>query len=140
MLKVGAAAVLFCGLIYGSAQAAPMAGVNPELYPSQHAQSSTASAGANDVLKGVGGSSNEVSDAALKDMSGGSAPIFVLGDAQLNATNANPTTSNVSNTNVNTGAIGNQTLSNVTGVTTIMQNTGNGVTMQSINNVNITLK
>ncbi len=72
-------------------------------------------------------------------MSGGSG-VVVLGDAQLNATNANAVTNDIVDIGVTTGQIGNQSLNNVSGINTIMQNTGNGVTMQSINNVNITLK
>jgi hypothetical protein len=139
MLRVGAAALVLGGLMCTSALAAPMAGVNPELYPNQSAQSSTANTGAGDVLKGLGGQSNEVSSADLKGMSGGSG-VVVLGDAQLNATDANSSASQIYNQNVNTGAIGDQKLSNVSGINTVMQNTGNGVVMQSINNVNIVLK
>lgn len=139
MLRVvGAAAVVALGLMGSSAFAAPMAGLQPQLYPSQQTQKTVSAPASDDVLTGLGPSSGSVSDSALQGMSGGSG--ITVGDAQLNLTNADASSSHNVNVGVNTGQIGDQTLTNVKGINTIMQNTGNGVTMQSINNVNIVLK
>jgi hypothetical protein len=137
MLRVGAAALVLCGLMATPVFAAPLAGTEAEFYPNEYNQPDEGAVW-DDLVKG-NDSNGTVAESDLKNMSGGSGNV-VLGDAQLNATNATAVTDDIINIGVTTGQIGNQSLNNVSGINTIMQNTGNGVTMQSINNVNITLK
>jgi len=137
MLRVGAAALVLCGLMTAPAFAAPLAGVEAQFYPNEYNQPDTGAVW-DDLVKSNDSQKGTVADSDLKNMSGGSG-FVVKGDAQLNLTDASATTDDIWVTGTTTGKIGDQTLSNVSGINTIMQNTGNGVTMQSINNVNITL-
>lgn len=137
MLRVGAAALVLCGLMAAPSFAAPLAGIDAQFYPNEYNQPDNGAV-YDDLVKS-NASSGKIADSDLKGMSGGNGT-YVLGDAQLNATNANAVTNDIIDIGVTTGQIGNQSLNNVSGINTIMQNTGNGVTMQSINNVNITLK
>ena len=137
MLRVGAAALVLCGLMTAPVFAAPLAGVEAQFYPNEYNQPDNGPV-FDDLVKSNDSQSGTVADTDLKSMSGGSG-VVVIGDAQLNATNASATTNDIIDIGVTTGQIGAQTLNNVSGINTIMQNTGNGVTMQSINNVNITL-
>ena len=138
MLRVGAAALVLCGLMTAPALAAPLAGVEAQFYPNEYNQPDSGPV-FDDLVKSTDSQSGTVADSDLKSMSGGSG-VVVIGDAQLNATSASATTNDIVDIGVQTGTIGDQKLNNVSGINTIMQNTGNGVTMQSINNVNITLK
>ena len=136
MLRVGAAALVLCGLMTAPVFAAPLAGVEAQFYPNEYNQPDNGPV-FDDLVKNDS-QSGTVDDSDLKNMSGGS-NVTVNGNAQLNATNADAVTNDIVNVGVTTGQIGDQSLNNVSGINTIMQNTGNGVTMQSINNVNITL-
>jgi len=136
MVRVGAAALILCGLMAAPAFAAPLAGVEAQFYPNEYNQPDNG-ASYDDLVKGDS-QNGIIDDSDLKNMSGGSG-VTVNGNAQLNATNADAVTNDIVNVGVTTGQIGDQSLNNVSGINTIMQNTGNGVTMQSINNVNITL-
>ena len=136
MVRVGAAALILCGLMTAPAFAAPLAGVEAQFYPNEYNQPDSG-ASYDDLVKSDS-QSGTVDDSDLKNMSGGS-NVTVNGNAQLNATNADAVTNDIVNIGVTNGDIGPQSLNNVSGINTIMQNTGNGVTMQSINNVNITL-
>ena len=138
MLRVGAAALVLCGLISMPAYAAPLTGVEAQFYPNEYNQPDNGPV-FDDLVKSTDSQSGTVADSDLKSMSGGSG-VVVIGDAQLNATSASATTNDIVDIGVQTGTIGDQKLNNVSGINTIMQNPGNGVTMQSINNVNITLK
>ena len=136
MLRVGAAALVLCGLMAAPAIAAPMAGVDAQFYPNEYNQPDNGPV-FDDLVKGDS-QSGTVDDSDLKNMSGGHG-VTINGNAQLNATNATATTDDIVVIGGQNGTIGDQSLNNVSGINTIMQNTGNGVTMQSINNVNITL-
>ena len=136
MLRVGATALVLCGLMTAPVFAAPLAGVEAQFYPNEYNQPDGGPV-FDDLLKSDDSRNGEISEADLKSMSGGS--VVVKGNAQINLTDATATTDDVVNIGVTTGQIGAQSLNNVSGISTIMQNTGNGVTMQSINNVNITL-
>jgi hypothetical protein len=78
-----------------------------------------------------------VSEEDLGSMAGG----VDLGDAQINtAINTTSANNNTVSGNVETGQIGNTTIENVSGFSTIMLNTGNNVVMQSTTQVNIILR
>jgi hypothetical protein len=80
---------------------------------------------------------NPVSEKDLGGVAGGTD----IEDAQLNtAVNTTTANNNTVSGNVKTGQIGNTTIENVSGFSTIMLNTGNNVVMQSTTQVNIILK
>jgi len=139
MLKSVAGILLLCAGLCGSAAAAPMAGVDVEFYPNEYASSgpSTADskagkAGSDDTLDLAGVSDNE-----LKTMSGGEG----ISDLQLNSANTTTAGStNVVSGDVSTGTIQSTNVSGLSGFNTVLLNTGNNVTMQSVTQVNIILK
>ncbi|MFZ1991616.1 MAG: hypothetical protein WAW96_17815 [Alphaproteobacteria bacterium] len=137
MLRVSAAALVLCGLTAAPVFAAPLAGVEAQFYPNEYNQPDSGAV-YDDILKSDNSQGGEVAESDLKGMSGGSG-FTVKGNAQLNLNDATATTDEIIDIGTKSGQIGTQTLSNVSGISTIMQNTGNGVTMQSINNINVTL-
>ena len=80
---------------------------------------------------------NAVTEKDLGGMAGG----IDVGDAQINtAVNTTSADNNSVSGNVQTGQIGETSLANVSGFSTIMLNTGNNVVMQSTTQVNIILR
>ena len=136
MFRVGAAALVLFGLMSAPSFAAPLAGVDAQFYPNEYNQPDDGAAW-DDLVKSSD-ANGAVTDSDLRNMSGGSG--INTNNAQLNLTDATATTDDIIAIGGTTGQIGDQNLNNVSGINTIMQNTGNGVTMQSINNINITLQ
>ena len=135
-MKLVTVSIVLAGLIAGPALAAPMAGPDVDFFPNQNAADLASDIDAN----AVGSDSidlQSISDGDLGTMSGG----IGVGDLQINTANNTATSSNnsVSGNSV-TGTIQNTQVSNVSGFNTILLNTGNNVTMQSLTQVNIILK
>ena len=135
-MKLVTVSIVLAGLIGGPALAAPMAGPDVDFFSSQSAPDLANHIDAN----AIGSDSidlQSVSDGDLGAMSGG----IGVGDLQINTANNTATSSNNSvSGNSSTGTIQNTQVSNVSGFNTILLNTGNNVTMQSLTQVNIILK
>ncbi|MEM9494822.1 MAG: hypothetical protein AAGA09_02370 [Pseudomonadota bacterium] len=76
---------------------------------------------------------------AMRETAGGSEVAFNLGDVGVNLANAEGNVSNIEANNSNSGQIASNTVANNSGITTVFNNTGTGVVMQSNVQVNVFL-
>jgi ABC-type nitrate/sulfonate/bicarbonate transport system substrate-binding protein len=130
-------------LAMGAAQAKPLGGVEVEFFPRAAEATveavtpiSSAEVRADSLEIGEDLGLEAASEEDLTSARGG----LAMDDVQINqATNNASSSNNTVSGDVDTGAINATNVNNVSGVNTIMLNTGNNVTMQSITEVNIIL-
>ncbi|WP_411820106.1 hypothetical protein ABFZ85_01150 [Hyphococcus formosus] len=79
-------------------------------------------------------------DGAMSVASGGSATAIDIANLGANAAENMGTVDNINVSNTNNGEIANNVVSDNGGITTVFNNTGNGVVMNSIVNLNIFLQ
>ena len=86
------------------------------------------------------GSLASLDDSAMSAASGGSDTAIDIANLGVNVAENNGQISGVTTTNSTNGEIANNMITDNGGITTVFNNTGNGVVMQSIVNLNIFLQ
>ena len=133
MFRIGVGVLSLCGLLGGTAYAAPMSGLEVEFYPK--AVAAPLSAASEDNLDDLFFEQDLVADEDLVESRGG----IGVSDIQINNANAQGDVSDINAANSTTGDITGTALNNVTGTNVVMVNSGNGVVMNSITEINVIL-
>lgn len=92
-----------------------------------------------DELLDVFGELSALDELAMSQASGGTDTAIDIGNLGANIALNEGTITDVETVNTNTGQIANNVISDNSGITTVFNNTGNGVVFQSSVNVNIFL-